>query len=63
MCSSDLGLDFGGELRTQAEIDASNELGDWNETGITFENTANSTDEQDSAQETMDNTTPLEWYD
>ena len=57
------GLDFGGELRTQAEIDASNELGDWNETGITFENTANSTDEQDSAQETMDNTTPLEWYD
>jgi hypothetical protein len=57
------GLDFGGELRTQAEIDASNELGDWNETGITFENTANSNEEQDSAQNTMDNTTPLEWYD
>lgn len=57
------GLDFGGEMRTQAEIDASNELGDWNETGITFENTANSNDEQESAQETMDNTTPNEWYD
>jgi hypothetical protein len=40
------GLDFGnersGELRTQAEIDASNDLGDWNETGITFETTATS---------------------
>ena len=38
------GLDFGnessGELRTQAEIDASTSLGDFNETGITFENTA-----------------------
>jgi len=38
------GLDFGnessGELRTQAEINASTSLGDFNETGITFENTA-----------------------
>lgn len=54
------GLDFGGELRTQAEIDASNELGDWNETGITFENTATSPDEEMSAQDDMDNTDPYE---
>ena len=43
------GLDFGnersGELRTQAEIDASNNLGDWNDTGITFETTATSDSE------------------
>jgi hypothetical protein len=43
------GLDFGnersGELRTQAEIDASNDLGDWNDTGITFETTATSNEE------------------
>jgi hypothetical protein len=43
------GLDFGnersGELRTQAEIDASRNLGDFNETGITFETTATSNEE------------------
>ena len=43
------GLDFGnersGELRTQAEIDASRDLGDFNETGITFETTATSNEE------------------
>ena len=47
------GLDFGnessGELRTQAEIDASRDLGDFNETGITFENTATSDTEFDLA--------------
>ena len=47
------GLDFGnessGELRTQAEIDASRNLGDFNETGITFENTATSDTEFDLA--------------
>ena len=47
------GLDFGNEksceLRTQAEIDASTSLGDFNETGITFENTATSDTEFDLA--------------
>jgi hypothetical protein len=47
------GLDFGneasGELRTQAEIDASRDLGDFNETGITFETTATSDTEFDLA--------------
>ena len=47
------GLDFGnetsGELRTQAEIDASTSLGDFNETGITFVNTATSDTEFDLA--------------
>jgi hypothetical protein len=47
------GLDFGnersGELRTQAEIDASRNLGDFNETGITFETTATSDTEFDLA--------------
>ena len=43
------GLTFGnersGELRTQAEIDASTNLKDFNETGITFETTATSNEE------------------
>ena len=43
------GLTFGnersGELRTQAEIDASTNLNDFNETGITFETTATSNEE------------------
>ena len=47
------GLTFGnersGELRTQAEIDASRDLGDFNETGITFETTATSDTEFDLA--------------
>jgi hypothetical protein len=47
------GLTFGnersGELRTQAEIDASRNLGNFNETGITFETTATSDTEFDLA--------------
>ena len=47
------GLDFGnessGELRTQAEIDASTALKDFNETGISFENTATSDTEPAAA--------------
>ncbi len=39
----------GGELRTQEEIDYSNSLGDFNETGITFETTATSDTEFDLA--------------
>jgi len=36
----DIGNESSGELRTQAEINASRDLGDFNETGIVFENTA-----------------------
>ena len=38
-----------GELRTQAQIDASRDLGDFNETGISFENTATADTESDLA--------------
>ena len=41
----DIGNERSGELRTQAEIDASRNLGDFNETGITFETTATSNEE------------------
>lgn len=45
----DVGNERSGELRTQAEIDASRDLGDFNETGITFETTATSDTEFDLA--------------
>ena len=41
----DIGNERSGELRTQAEIDASTNLKDFNETGITFETTATSNEE------------------